>query len=59
MRHKKKNDIKLGENEVFTGDMYSKHARCPVCGGILATNLGAGISYTFCADCVYGDYDYD
>lgn len=53
MKHKKKNEIKLGKSEEFTEDV------CPECGGILVTNFGAGISCTFCVDCDYNNYDYD
>lgn len=59
MKHKKKNEIKLGKNEEFTEDIYPNNGKCPECGGILVTNFGAGISCTFCVDCNYNDYDYD
>lgn len=58
MGHKKKTHIKLGENEVFTEDIYPE-CKCPECDGILVTNFGPGISCTFCVDCDYTDYDYD
>lgn len=58
MKHKKKTDIKLGKDEVFTEDIYSD-CNCPECGGILVTNFGYGMSCTFCVDCDYTDYDYD
>lgn len=59
MKHKKKNEIKLGKSEVFTEDVYPNNGICPVCRGILVTNCGPGISCTFCVDCDYNDYDYD
>ena len=59
MKHKKKNEIKLGKNEKFTEDVCPNNGKCPECGGILVTNFGAGISCTFCVDCDYDDYDYD
>lgn len=58
MKHKAKNDVKLGKNEFF-GDGVYEDAKCPNCGGILITNYGAGISCTFCVDCDYNDYDYE
>lgn len=59
MKHKRKNEIKLGKNEEFTEDIYPNNGKCPECGGILVTNFGSGISCTFCVDCDYNDYDYD
>lgn len=59
MKHKKKNEIKLGKNEEFTEDVCPSNGKCPECGGILVTNFGADISCTFCVDCGYNDYDYD
>lgn len=59
LSHKKKTEIKLGNNEKFTEDVYPNNGKCPECGGILITNFGAGISCTFCVDCDYNDYDYD
>ena len=50
MKHKCKNEIKLGDNEEFTEDVYHWNKKCPKCGGILVTQLGPGISHT---------YDYD
>lgn len=47
MKHKRKNEIKLGKTEGFTEDIYPNNGKCPECGGILVTNFGAGISCTF------------
>lgn len=29
MKHKKKNEIKLGKNEEFTEDVYPNNGKCP------------------------------
>lgn len=59
MKHKKKSDIKLRNDEQFTEDIYPDAGKCPKCGGILVTSFGPGIECTVCVDCNYTDYDYD
>ena len=59
MKHKEKNEIKLGKNEKFTADVQPGFVTCPDCGGILVTDFGASMSCTFCVDCDYEEYDYD
>lgn len=61
IKHKKKEKIKLGKDEIFTSDLYNNPEAgiCPNCGGILITNFGPGIDVEFCVDCDYNDYDYD
>lgn len=39
MKHKKKNEIKLGKSEEFTEDVCPDSGPCPECGGILVTNF--------------------
>jgi ribosomal protein S27AE len=51
---KKEIEKNLGNNEIIEEDK-----RCPNCGGYLITNYGAGMSCTFCMDCLYDEYDYD
>lgn len=53
MKHKEKNEIKLGKNEKFTADVRPGFGTCPDCGGILVTDFGASMSCTFCVDCDY------
>ncbi len=59
MKHKCKNEIKLGKDEEFVEDVYHWNKKCPKCCGILIMKFGPGISHTYCVDCDYDDYDYD
>ena len=59
IKHKERNEIKLGKDEYFTDDVQPGFGTCPDCGGILVTHFIGDMNCTFCVDCDYEDYDYD